>query len=312
MSLLPSDINDDEIRIISSGRNFSEMRIEKPDDHQEEKNKKMPEKSNQPPERPKWKIWVIVSAILFFGALCVFFWWEIKDDPEEYLPDQETVEQPVENLGNKVELPLEEQKGYVTTRDTVVGNIPLSIFTPKNSVPKLHVGTDALKDSTAIFVVQAADIRRDNGQIVGAYVSDGNLLSKGQSKAGFCAIINGKITIGVADATPYLEQAIETGGYFFRQYPLVVGGQAVDNKLKSSSLRKALADFNGETVVVMSGKEQTLNDFSRTLVDLGVSNAIYLVGSTAPGFAIGKNGTKIEFGKPYDQPSINSNYIIWQ
>ena len=311
MSLLPDDIQDDEIRIISSESNLPV------NTHKKEELKNM----RYEPEKPKWKLWVIITAILFFGGLCVFFWWEIKDDPEEtenLLFDSEKIEDANLNIESldTVSIPVPtavvSEKGFVETYDTTINKVPLTIFKPKNLTPKLHIGIDALRDTTASFVVQAADIRRDNGQIVGAYVSEGNLLSRGQSKAGFCAIINGKLIIGVADSTPYLEQAIETGGYFFRQYPLVVGGQVVENKLKPSSLRKALAELKGEIVVIMNDKKQTLNEFSQTLVDLGVSNAIYLIGSTAPGFAINEEGKRIDFGKEYENPSVNSNYIIWQ
>ena len=313
MSLLPNDIKDDEIRIISSERNLPA--------------KKEPSKLNLPYEldkkeegKPKWKLWVIISAIIFFGGLCVFFWWEVKDDQEEtenIMFDSEKIGEVNLNIESldTVSIPVPtkavSEKGFVEIQDTVIDKVPLTIFKPKNLTPKLHIGVETLRDTTVKFVVQAADIRRDNGQIVGAYVSEGNLLSRGQSKAGFCAIINGKLIIGVADSTPYLEQAIETGGYFFRQYPLVVGGQVIDNKLKSASLRKALAELNGETVVVMSDKKQTLNEFSQTLVDLGVSNAIYLIGSTAPGFAVDEEGKRTDFGKEYSAPPHNSNYIIW-
>ena len=311
MSLLPNDIKDDEIRIISSERNLP-VNLNK----KEEFNN-----MRSDPKKPKWKLWVIITAIIFFGGLCVFFWWEVKDDPvdtDNLIYDSEKIGDFKLNIESMdtVSIPVPtasvSEKGFVENYDTVIKKVPLTIYNPKNLVPKLHVGLDALHDSTAMFVVQAADIRRDNGQIVGAYVSEGNLLSRGQSKAGFCAIINGKLIVGVADSTPYLEQAIETGGYFFRQYPLVVGGQVVENKLKSSSLRKALAELNGEIVVIMNDKKQTLNEFSQTLVDLGVSNAIYLIGSTAPGFAIDKDGRRLEFGEEYENPSVNSNYIIWK
>ena len=337
MSLLPNDIKDDEIRIISSEKKDKNGSLPTPDKIGTEYSQ-LPKNGTKDDAglnygsreasapKPKWKLWLIVTAIIFFGGLCVFFWWEVsKDNKEEAeikkeeirtkseietsqikisdYKDSEREEKQVENVNS--------EKGYVNTYDTIINKIPLTIYAPKSLKPKLHIGKDALKDTTASFVVQAADIRRDNGQIVGAYVSEGNLLSRGQSKAGFCAIINGKLIIGVADSTPYLEQAIETGGYFFRQYPLVVGGQVVENKLKSSSLRKALAELNGEIVVIMNDKKQTLNDFSQTLVDLGVTNAIYLVGSTAPGFAVDKDGKRIDFGKEYENPSVNSNYLIW-
>ena len=313
-SLLPNDIKDDEIRIISSERNLPVHANKYEMEGKEERLKYKPEK-------PKWKFWVIITAVLFFGGLCVFFWWEINDDPEEtenFVIDSENIGEDklsferIDTLSVPVTTSAIAEKGFVETYDTVINKVPLTILKPKNLTPKLHVGIDALRDSTASLVVQAADIRRDNGQIVGAYVSEGNLLSRGQSKAGFCAIINGKLIIGVADSTPYLEQAIETGGYFFRQYPLVVGSQVIENKLKHSSLRKALAELNGEIVVILNDKQQTLNEFAQTLVDLGVTNAIYLIGSTAPGFAIEEDGKRIDFGKEFEKPSVNSNYIIWQ
>lgn len=295
MSKIPQDINDDEIRIISSEKKYTEK-------------KDLPIVSIS--SKKKWNYWWIIGIVLFIGALAVFFWWEVKKDVEE----PELFEIPTEKTLSQV--PVTEDpfigKGYVDIQDTVINKVPLVIFTPRNLKARLDIGTQVLQDTAPSFVVQAADIRRDNGEIVGAYVSKGNLLSKGQAKAGFCAIIDGKITLGVATSTPYLEQAIESDGYFFRQYPLVVGSQVVDNKLPSSSLRKALAELNGQIVVVMSQKKLTLNEFSETLVDLGVSNAIYLVGSTAYGFAKDKNGNKVEFGKEQEHPSRNTNYIVWE
>lgn len=203
-------------------------------------------------------------------------------------------------------------RGYATVVDTVVNRVPLMLITPHNATPVLCIGDSVLSDTTAVLVAQAADIRSDNGGIVGAYVLEGKLISSGKSKSGFCAIINGKPTIGVADATPCLEQAIDNGGYFFRQYPLVVGGQTVENKPRNSSLRKALAELNGEIVVILSRNRMTLNEFSKTLVDLGVSNAIYLVGSEAYGFAGDGAGNRLEFGKRTPQSPPNTNYIVWR
>ena len=196
--------------------------------------------------------------------------------------------------------------------DTVVGDVPLVILTPRDATPQLQIGIDVLQTPDVVMAVQAADIRSDNGGIVGAYVVEGNLVSKGQAKSGFCAIIDGNITIGVADATPFFEKAIESYGYFFRQYPLVVGNQLVENKPKGRSLRKALAEWNGTTVVLLSRSRLTFHDFAQTLVDMGVANAIYLVGSEAFGFAVDSEGNRTEFGKEAPSPEASTNYIIWR
>lgn len=201
---------------------------------------------------------------------------------------------------------------FTSVRDTLIGRERLTILTPMYATPSLALGDAVLDDSTAVLVAQAADIRRDNGGIVGAYVLEGELLSKGEAKAGYCAIIKGQPTIGVAASTPLLEQALDADGYFFRQYPLVVAGQMVENRLKPRSLRKALAELDGRLCVILSSSSLTLNEFSTILVDLGVTNAIYLIGSVSYGKALDSEGNLIEFGKRVASPAGNVNYIVWR
>lgn len=208
--------------------------------------------------------------------------------------------------------PQSNEKAFVTVRDTTVCGTGLRILTPENATPSLMIGQEALSDSLAVLAVQAADVRADNGKIAGTYVLKGELLSKGQAKSGFCAIINGELTIGIADATPMLENAIESEGYFFRQYPLVVGGQIVENKPKGKSLRKALAEIDGNISVILSKEKLTFHDFSQALVDAGVRNAIYLPGSTAAGVYTDREGKRYKFGRETDSQYENINYIIWQ
>lgn len=300
MSNLPHDINDDEIRIISSENKL--MTIE-PVKDQKHKKKKF---------RYLYPLLILLVIILVI-FLCLII--KNNDDVVEELEikeqQKEELSKPVETLDENENIDFN-TKGFVDITDTIIDKNKLTLLKPVNLTPSLQIGSEALEDSSAVLVVQAADIRRDTGGIVGAYVLEGNLLSKGQAKAGYCAIINGKLIVGVADSTPYLEQAIESDGYFFRQYPLVVGGQVVENKLKPSSLRKALAELNGEIVVILTHQKMTLNEFSRLLVDMGVSNAIYLVGSSAFGFAVDEEDNRIEFGTKQKNPSKNTNYIVWK
>lgn len=300
MSNLPHDINDDEIRIISSENKL--MTIEPVKDHKHKKKK----------FRYLYPLLILLIIILVV-FLCLII--KNNDDVVEELEiekqQKEELSKPVETLDENENIDFN-TKGFVDITDTIIDKNKLTLLKPVNLTPSLQIGSEALEDSSAVLVVQAADIRRDTGGIVGAYVLEGNLLSKGQAKAGYCAIINGKLIVGVADSTPYLEQAIESDGYFFRQYPLVVGGQVVENKLKPSSLRKALAELNGEIVVILTHQKMTLNEFSSLLVDMGVSNAIYLVGSSAFGFAVDEEDNRIEFGKKQKNPSKNTNYIVWK
>ncbi len=298
MSNNQHDINDDEIRVISSSNKDP-----------------LPRGANS---KIKLITVIVVSIIVAFLAVAIVLFIVGREDDREDTGVEMLVQQlsPSADSHAAPEVSIIEDNhqdaGFVTVTDTVVNGVSLTIFTPVDLTPSLTIGTDVLSDSTAKFVVQAADVRGDNGGIVGAYVLDGELISKGQAKSGFCAIIGGKITVGVADASPFLEQALETNGYFFRQYPLVVANQIVENKPKGKSLRKALAELNGRIAVIMSDARLTFHEFSQCLVDLGVSNAIYLVGGKSYGFAINDKGDKMEFGSRQNELFPNTNYIVWR
>lgn len=201
---------------------------------------------------------------------------------------------------------------YTSRRDTTVSGMRLIILTPHDAVPTLEVGNDVVNDTTVILAAQAADIRSDNGEIAGAYVVKGELLSKGEAKAGYCSIVNGEVNIGVADATPMLEQALESEGYFFRQYPLVAAGQLIENKPKGKAKRKALAEIDGTISVVASADKLSFHDFSQALIDAGARNAIYLVGAYSTTFYTDRDGARHNIGNVYENAPANINYIVWR
>ena len=288
-----NDIGDDEIRIISRGVNGIHCPSQ-PD-------------SGDSKKSPWGRVGCVAIVVAIIVAVVWLLFWHSSDDTTE----QESLAVTTEGASNSDEVVLH-KKGYVEILDTVVGRVPLVVLTPHDAVPSLHVGADVLQSKDVVLAMQAADIRSDNGGIVGAFVVEGNLLSRGKAKTGFCAIIDGTITIGVADATPLFEKAIESGGYFFRQFPLVVGNQIVENKPRGDSLRKALAEWRGAIVVVMSRTAMSYHDFSQILVDMGVTNAIYLVGSSSAGFAVNSHGIRTNYGEPSPPLYENVNYIVWR
>lgn len=206
---------------------------------------------------------------------------------------------------------------FCEVRDTVINDVPLRLFIPHNAYMTLHIGKINKKDTTIIFTAQAADIRADNGGIVGAFVEKGVPRAWGLSKKGFCASIDSVVTVGVADNSPLFEKATEQGGYFFRQYPLVDNGQLVENNIKGKSVRRAICDRRGEIFMVESGMTESFHDFAQSLVDMQVDNAIYLVGSSAYGWAVDREGTVHEFGEDNyytgrRRMPKNTSYIVWR
>lgn len=291
MSILHNDIDNNEIRIITSENR---------------------QKDTGTSRRRLISAIIIGAAVLLIAALTIL--WTVtasKDDADETIAAVEVpeAEPPViiESVAEPVAAP-----AYTSVRDTLVGGIWLRFLTPHNARPVLEIGSGAMDDTTAVLAAQASDIRADNGEIAGAYVVAGELVSRGQRKTGFCAIVDGQISIGAADATPLFEQAMNSGGYFFRQYPLVVGGQPVENKPKGRAVRKALAETGGSFSVVVSTDRLTFGEFSQALCDAGVRNAIYLVGSSSFCSYTDAEGVRTVSCRRAGRVPENINFIVWR
>lgn len=281
------NIGDDEIRIIGD------------------------RKSTKPRRR-----WVIVPISVFIiGLIVLLSYISIK----QYQPIEEN-EAP--SLFEQISAPnvsIDEEytHGFCELRDTMINDIPLRIFIPHNAQATLHKGKLDKADTTIVYVSMAADVRADNGDILGAYVLQGRPLAWGLSKKGYCAIIDNVVTVGVADNSPLFERATETEGYFFRQYPLVDNGVLVENRTNAYNYLRALCQIGEETFMVHSHIKVSFHDFAQALVDLGCDNAIYLVGYEAYGWAVDNNGEIHEFGTDgyFDDIVLipeNLNYIVWR
>lgn len=276
------------------------------------------------PRPPVSRWWRWAAASLAAAALMVVWILAVRNGQEAAQPDVETYFDPQsapavpkvrasQRLGRSVDLL---DSGFTEIRDTTINDIPLRIHIPHNAEMTLHVGRLDKRDTTIVYAAQAADIRRDNGKIVGAFVLHGEPLAWGLSKKGYCAVIDGRITVGVADNSPLFEEATEREGYFFRQYPLVKDGVLVENEPKNKSERRAICDRQGEIFMVESLSKESFHDFAQALADLGVDQAVYLVGSTAYGWAVDEQGERHEFGEDnfYTGRRMpkNTSYIVWR
>lgn len=260
---------------------------------------------------PKFsKRWIVICYSLF-SILCIIvvIWLaNINFSNNNSSKDIEVLE-----IDSKVEESFKIEIKNPTTEvlDTVIYDVELTIFTPRGGTPALYVGKLSQIDTNIILSVPAADIRADNGGIVGSFILDGKQISRGMSKSGFCAIINGNITIGMADNTSLFEMAAESGGYFFRQYPLVYKGLLVENKPRGKHTRKALCECDGEIFIVVSRTNESYHDFAQVLVDMGVNNAISLMGGGSYAWAYNVGGEIIDCGLKSLEVSQNQSYIYW-
>ncbi|TYK31801.1 phosphodiester glycosidase family protein [Bacteroides pyogenes] len=292
------DIRDDQIRIIG-----------------EEGNK-------NPVPRNVWIFILSILGLVIIGVIIfiIFRYKEVEiqelgtPGPALFEPVREAEPTKYQWIGSTVD---SLRSGYIEIVDTLINDIPIKIFIPHNAELSLYIGRLNKEDKSVIYAAQAADVRADNGGVVGAFVLNGEPRSWGVSKKGYCASINGKVTIGVAENSPLFEKATEEGGYFFRQYPLVSNGEVIDNEPKGKSIRRAICDRQGEIFMVETGTKESFHDFAQALADLGVDQAIYLVGSSAYGWAVDKNDNIYEFGednyyKDGRKMPKHISYIVWK
>ena len=203
-----------------------------------------------------------------------------------------------------------EEKTYTIVSTDTINDVRLRIIIPQGGVPELCIGTpDTI---SAILFAQAADVRGDNGMISGAFILQGELVSKGLPKLGFCSIIGNEITLGRQSETPLFERAIEENGYFFRQYALVSDGQMIDIKPKGKALRRALCYYDSRIAIIESTERESYHDFAQALADYGVKEAIALVGGDAIMRYTTKDGKSHTEGTALNKKYENMNYIVWK
>lgn len=267
---------------------------------------------SSPAPKRKWG-WIILAVALVIGAVASIIAFSCARSQEEEGVFEKSAQQVIphplrgwmQSLDSITDI-------CVITKDTTINDIPMRLYVPLNMTPRLEVGYKCIDDTTKnMLLFQAADVRADNKKIVGAFVLRGKPLSWGLSKKGYCGIIGDQVTIGVADNSPLFEQATEVGGYFFRQYPLVSDGMLVENELKSQSTRRGLCELEGRVVVAETFTPESLHDFSQALVDLGTTNAIYLVGSSAIGWYRTMDGLGIASGQWEPRVYKNVSFIVW-
>ena len=224
------------------------------------------------PSKRSNKKWMWLLPLLIAGIAMALFL---------TLDKEETVD--VKHFKTELKAPLRKQPELEMTSGVeyetqVVNDVWLYMFKILDMHAELSLDISEYADSTECFIVQAADIRKDNGKFVGDFVLNGEKLSSGKRKEGYCAIVDGRVTIGRSTDDEVMNHCMVNGGSFFRQYPLVVDGVMQPSNVKGKSIRRALAQNEDGLYIVMTEERESVHNFSEALVDMGMKNAISLVG----------------------------------
>lgn len=198
--------------------------------------------------------------------------------------------------------------------DTMINDVPLTIYSLDCELPacpraSLQVGMPDREDTSLLLAVMAADVRADNRGIVGDFVVDGRQLARGEKKEGYCAILDGVPVVGRGGEAD-LKRAVDQKGCFFRQYVLVSEGVAMPPKPKGKNHRRALCVMGHRMFVVASGDRESYHDFATALADLGVDDAIALVGSESLLMYRAEGGLLHTIGTLFEGDNVN--YLVWR
>ena len=278
------DIDDNEIRVIGSSK------------HEPEK----------PNPKHRWWLWVLL-AILLMVALYLF----LALSRPAYSPvvySEEPVADSTQIVSYQV---LADTKAYTIVSHDSINDIALRIYTPVGGHVELLAGQLPDNDNSIILAAQAADYRADNGQISGAFVYKGELLSRGHPKYGFCAIIGDTLTMGMSKETILFERAVEQEGYFFRQFSLVHDGKFGEKVPKGKAIRRALCYYKESIAIIETVYYESLHDFSQALIDMGVQESIALVGSIALPLYVDEDRNRIT-NELEHLDEAQETYIVWR
>lgn len=275
---------EDEIQVLGSQKSFNERRVKK---------------------SYAIIIFIIIAVILTLAFL--YFCFLQKNNH-----DNSNIEQTQENITELQTLKTENTNSSINISNDSINDVPLLILALHNLKPELQIGLPDTTDQSTVLALPAADIRKDNQEIVGDFILQGNEISRGKRKVGYCSIIEGKLEIGISTDNNIKDICLDKQGSLFRQYILVFEGKIQKNILKGKSYRRALIVQNNQTYIIISKKRESLYDFSEAISDLGFQDAIYLVGGDSFGFYRNNNGEMNLIGKPENEQYPKRNYIVFK
>lgn len=251
----------------------------------------------------KWR-WLVLFFVLgsIFIALILFY----------AIPEEKTVD--LREFKTELNVPIKGEPKFIESGVEYYSenenDVAMAVFHLIDMNAELNTDARQYTNDKECFIVQAADIRQDNGKFVGDFVLNGKKLSSGKRKKGYCAIIDGKITIGMSDSDEVMNHCIAKGGSFFRQYALVSNGIMQENVLKGKSIRRALARKGNKLYVFETEYRESMHDFAEALQDMGVTEAISLVGGNEAYMYWWQDD---ELYENYDLSEVkNNNFIVFK
>lgn len=239
--------------------------------------------SEQKPSSYKRRLGVITAVVLL---LCVLLGAGIYKyiDHRSYGFDYPLSRQQEEVISSIKHNVVSDSTGISFTQDTYLG-VELKFYKISGLVAEMRDSFPSLDNPDVYMVTRSSDycIEGNSNKIIGDYVLNGKLLAKSNWRAGYFAVLDGKVEIGIG-RRPYMRSyMLENEGSMFRQFALVSAGVKCVSQyvLKGKVTRCAyLRMQNGDMYFVETVNPETLYGFSDALIEFGAVDAVYITGGS--------------------------------
>jgi len=206
---------------------------------------------------------------------------------------------------------------YVDVQNFKNNNYSLTIFKPNGLNIRLASKRPSVCEHNYFCV--AAAFTSKTTTIDGLFIERGKKVatSKLDILNGTCVLKNDRLKILKSSSlTESLISEIENGKFsLFQQVLLVYDSKIVDCELFGSSkfMRRALIQFNNSFSVCQSNEALTIKDFQTALVQLGVTNAMYLdMGGWSEGWYKNAKGQQVIIGEGMNSTAKQTNWLVYE
>ncbi len=172
----------------------------------------------------------------------------------------------------------------VLRSDSILG-VALNMYELRHVQVEMTLEEPDTTDQSVLLYTRTADYTV-TGKYLGSLVICGEQLQSDASRLGYCAIVDGKMVIGISRSDKVKDYVEERKGFYFRQFMLVSNGELPTRFFLHGKVeRKALArTANDKIYVIETRHAETLWDFADALREYGFVDAIYLTGGNESGF----------------------------
>ena len=185
-----------------------------------------------------------------------------------------------------LEQPVKGQPGIHAFAEDIA-NVKLKIYRLDNLKAHFADTVPDYADSTIYLVTRSSDYKiiGDKKEIIGDYIVDGEVAAKSNWRAGFMAIVDGNVQIGIDRSSKIANYVKKHNGSMFRQLALVSANISCDNQfiLRGKVTRCAYArDRQGKLYFIETVEPETLSGFADALIEYGFIDAVYITGGSQP------------------------------